>query len=57
MELMNIRTMLEAMPQHDKNILRRRIEDAIRKNPSVLLEVAVQMVSADCIRWRDLVSE
>lgn len=50
-------TIFGGMDTEGKTILRRRIEDKIRKNPKVFREVAALVMVMDRVRWDDLVSE
>lgn len=48
--------LLEGLDADVLRQLRRRAEDALRKNPAVLLRVAIDLAVSDSIRWRDLIS-
>jgi recombinational DNA repair protein (RecF pathway) len=47
--------LLEGADDDDLAKLRRRAEDCLRKNPSIMLRVAVDLAVSGTIRWRDLI--
>ena len=47
---------IASIPTENLPLLRRRIEDTIRKNPMLLKRIAAMLYASDCIKISDLVA-
>jgi hypothetical protein len=48
-------SLLSDMDEEEINLLRRRMEDVLRKNPSILKETIIDLIIKDQIKYTDLI--